>query len=167
MGASTGSVLIGTAMLVAGVFLALGGVFAVLVQDWSGAATTAGLVVVVLVAGVVVTFTWRLIMTGVYVSDGGLRVRTPLRTLSFGWAAVLSVRSQKITRMVSQPVLIVTARQVCLDLVDGQTVELPIHGVVRGGSRPWRMPDVLPETEFERLLAELRHHTAVYQTRKS
>lgn len=117
--------------------------------------------------GVFVAFTWRLIITGVYVSDGGVRVQGPLRTLSFGWSSVLSVRSQKITRSVSDPVQFVTARQVCIDLVDGQTVELPIQGAMHGAGRPWRMVDVLSEAEFDRLVAELRYLTSVHQTQKS
>jgi hypothetical protein len=116
-------------------------------------------------AAAYISLACRLLMVGTYVGAEGLRIRKPLRTLTFGWSEVLSVRSRKVTRTVSSPPQTVTARQVCFDLTDGQTVESPLYGAMRGAGRPWRMPDILPAAEFDRVVAELRHLTAVHQTR--
>jgi hypothetical protein len=155
-------VLLCTGLLLVGVFLGVAGVATILTRHWSGTKTVVILAIVALVAAVFVSFTFRLLMVGTYVGDEGVRVRRALRTVQFSWSAVLSVRSQKITRMISGPLLMVTARQACLDLIDGQTIELPIQGVMRGEDRPWRMPDILSAAEFDRLLAELRHLTATH-----
>lgn len=120
--------------------------------------------VTALVAGAVyVGVACRVMVIGTYVGAEGLRVRKSLRTLVFPWSTVLSVRSTKVVRTVATPPLAVTARQVCFDLTDGRTVELPLYGVMRGATRPWRMPDLLSAAEFDRVVAELRHLTAVHQ----
>jgi hypothetical protein len=156
VGSSAATVLMGTAMLTIGLLVAGGGTIAVLAKGWHAG----WLVVGVLVTGLFVAFTCRLLMLGVYVSDTGVRVRTLRRTDSFGWAAVLAVRSRKITRTALESPKFVQVRQVCFDLADGRTIESPIHGMTRGVSRTWRMPDIVSSVEFDRLLAELRHLTA-------
>jgi len=152
-------------MLAFGILVTAGGAIVILSRGWSGTTTGIWLVIELLAAGAFIAFACRLLLVGAYVSDKGVRIRTPLRTLAFDWSAVLSVRSQKIIRTVPQPILIVTARQVCFDLTDGQTVELPLYGAMRDAHRPWRMPDIQSAAEFDRVVAELRRLTALHQTR--
>ncbi|MFI7674042.1 PH domain-containing protein [Actinophytocola sp. NPDC049390] len=156
LGLTAGMVLVCTGMLVIGVLVTAGGIAAILSRAWNGTAA-AWLVIELLIGGAFIGFSCRLLMVGTYVCGHGLRVRTPLRTLTVSWSVVLGVRTQKITRLTSGPLQIVTARQVCVDLVDGQTVELPLQGTLHGERRPWRMSDILSAAEFDRLLAELRH----------
>jgi len=152
-------------MLAIGILVTFGGAVAIVWRGWSGTTAT-WLVLVLLAAGAFVAFGCRLlVVVGAYVRDEGVRIRTPLRTFAFDWSAVLSVRSQKVIRTVADPMLIVTARQVCIDLIDGQTVELPLYGAMRGAHRPWRMPDIQATVEFDRVVAELRHLTALHQTK--
>jgi hypothetical protein len=150
-------------MLVVGILVTWSGVGALLLKGWNGTTAT-WLVLALLAGGAFIGFSCRLLMVGTYVSDHGLRIRTPLRTVAVGWHTILAVRAQKITRTNPNAVQSVVARQVCVDLVDGQTIELPIHGVRRGERRPVRMPDILGAAEFDRLVAELRQLTAHYQT---
>jgi hypothetical protein len=160
LGGSAASILVGSGMLVAGILVTGGGVGALLLRGWSGT-TAVWLALLLLAGGAFIAFSCRLLMVGAYVSDHGLRVRTPLRTVTVGWHTILAVRTQKIIRAYNA---VVEARQLCVDLVDGQTVELPIHGVRRGEPRSLRMPDILGAAEFDRLVAELRQLTAHYQT---
>jgi hypothetical protein len=153
-------VVIGAILLAIGVLVLAVGVAVIVVRS----VPVVWLVIVLSAGAAYLAFTCRLLVIGTYVSAEGLRIRRPLRTLAFDWSSVLAVRSQKVTRTASGPPLVVTTRQACVDLTDGQTVELPVYGAMRGARRPWRMPDVLPAGEFDRVLAELRHLTAVHQT---
>jgi hypothetical protein len=118
-------------MIVVGMLVTGGGVIAALLGDWDGP-TAVWVGLVLLAGGAFIGRSCRLLMVGTYVGGQGLRIRTPLRTLDVGWHTVIAVRAQKIIRANNQ---IVEARQVCIDLADGQTVELPIHGARRGEPR--------------------------------
>jgi len=165
VGSSIAAVLIGTAMLVVAVLLGVGGVLVLLSRGWSG--TTVGwLLFGTALLGLYFSLSCRLLMLGVCVSDDGVRVRALLRTASFSWDAVLAVRSQRVTvtNPAEQPTSM-TARQVCFDLVDGQTVETTVRGTLPGAGRSLWTPAVLSASEFDRVLAQLRHLTSVHHTR--
>ena len=163
LGSSAAPILIGTGMIVVGVLVTGGGVIAALLEDWDGP-TGVWVALVLLAGGAFIGISCRLLMVGTYAGEQGLRIRTPLRTLDVGWPAILAVRTQKVTRANYNAVYALPVRQVCVDLADGQTIELTIHGVQRGESRPVRIPDILAAAEFDRVVAELRHLTAYYRT---
>jgi hypothetical protein len=141
---------IGALMLTVGVLLTVG--FALLPGPlrWVALPTTA-----------FCAFACRVLMLGVQVNDWGVRVRRVAGTDTFAWSSVLAVRQMKIVLgTIDNSGDLLDARQVCFDLADGRTIDTPIHGQRRDGSRSWRTPAVLPIDRFERVLAELRHAAA-------
>jgi hypothetical protein len=143
------------------------GMVAAAVAVGGGAALIGGLWWLLTVAAVAFgALAWRLIQTGVYVSDDGIRVRHLLSTESFAWRSVLAVRVRKI--VLGSPFDnsgdFFDVRMICFDLADGSTIDTLIHGQLRGGLRSWRTPAVLPTERFDRVLAELRHRVAVGAT---
>lgn len=97
-----------------------------------------------------------------YITETELLVRGPLRSERFAWREVLAVRVRAISRTSGSAVE--RARQICLDLSDGRTVDLPIQGRTRDyGGRSLLFPDLLNAAEFDRVLANLRDLVAQHR----
>jgi hypothetical protein len=100
---------------------------------------------------------------GVYVTDDEMEVRRLFGSQRFAWRDVLAVRVQAISRGNTNRV-VERAREICVDLADGSTVDLGIQGRARGQDRRtiW-LPDLLPADQFDRVLAHLRDLVAQHR----
>ncbi|GLW29208.1 PH domain-containing protein [Actinoplanes regularis] len=73
--------------------------------------------------GAGLTFAWRMMRTGMYTSDSGIRVRWLLRTRTYAWSQIDGVEAAP-ARLLGLP----TSRAaIWLDLGDGGRVETPVQ----------------------------------------
>ena len=84
-----------------------------------------------------ITFVWRLMRTGLYTSDTGIRVRWLLRTRTYAWSRLRAID-------VAPAVLLgapTSRAAIWLELVDGDRVETPVQ------RRAQRIPGLLVSTK--------------------
>lgn len=139
------------------VLLGAGVIFAVCVSasmlsdldGWS-AASAAGLLLFYAVIGAYLGLVWRMLRTGLYVSDAGVRVLTTFRTTTVPWQEVAEVET------VQGVELGVPKEIIRLRLANGEQLDTPVQRNVRppgqrsgGGSAP---------DQFDQVAGVLREH---------
>jgi Bacterial PH domain len=127
--------------------------YAVLALDWPLLLGLAGWVVL----GLWIAVSWRTLLTGVYLAEDRIRVRSVARTRTFPAADVIEVRTR--SRRIATDGAPIKVREVCLDLYTGRTVNTPIHGDKPEGGGIARY-NVLSAPIYDMIVDRLREHVA-------